>query len=157
MVAKKLRARKSPRPATATLSESIGFLLNKAAQFIRERFESCLVARGLTAPQVGILSVVASRGSLTQREIGDVLRIDRTTMVQLIDRLEDLKLIARGDHATDRRSYAVGITAKGQAVLKSAMADATRIENEILHDLSERDRQILRRVLRAIPESGGQK
>lgn len=119
---------------------------------MREQFESRLVTRGLTAPQVGILSVVVSATASTQRSIGKVLRIDRTTMVRLIDSLEELGLITRKDNASDRRSYAVGITAKGETVLRSALADAARMEDRILDRVSARDRQTLRRVLSAIPQ-----
>ncbi len=150
------RRRKAGEELPAALGESTGFLLSKAAQLVRERFENRLCARDLTAQQVGILSLVSSRTVATQREIGKALRIDRTTMVYLVDRLEEMRLLERQDNAADRRSYAVKITSAGTGALKKAMNDARRVENDVLRDFSERDLRTLRRILSRIAKLGAE-
>src|SRR5690242_3664624 len=117
------RAKKSPSPLKSTspasgipqmILERAGFLLNKAAQKIRETVEEALKPFGLAGRHLGVLAAIQERGSLTQQEVGKCMRIDRTTMVQVIDDLEKLSLVERKDNPQDRRAYALFLTAKGR-------------------------------------------
>jgi hypothetical protein len=54
----------------SALFNSLGFLLNKTAQLIRETFEEPLLQLGITSREVGILSISASSGPHSQRELG---------------------------------------------------------------------------------------
>ncbi|HXI11301.1 MAG TPA: MarR family transcriptional regulator [Thermoanaerobaculia bacterium] len=146
-------SRKRSRSALPVkIANSVGFLLNKAAEVVRRRFDDRLAGYGLTARHIGVLSVVAADPSLKQREICDLLRIDRTTMVYLIDSLEELGLVVRKDLAGDRRSYGIEPTPKGKLVMERALADAARIEAETLLHLTSRERDAFRRVLETIVE-----
>lgn len=151
----KLSRKLSPTALPVKIANSLGFLLNKAAEAVRREFDARLAGYGLTARHIGVLSVVASDPSLKQRQICDLLRIDRTTMVYLIDSLEDLGLAVRRDLAGDRRSYSIEPTPKGKLVLERALADAAHIEAETLKHLTSRERETLRRALTAIVEESG--
>jgi DNA-binding MarR family transcriptional regulator len=49
----------------------------------------------------------SERGSLSQQAIGERLRIDRTTMVALIDDLERGGYVKRERNPHDRRAYVI--------------------------------------------------
>ena len=76
-------------------------------------------------------------------------------MVSLIDSLEDLGLVAREDVPGDRRSFGIEPTPKGKLILERALADAARIDTELLARLTLRDRGALRRALEAILDLAG--
>lgn len=72
---------------------------------------------GLTAPQYNVLNILASaedaRG-LSQRELGDILVVDRSNVTGLIDRMEKSGWVRRADDPADRRIYRVELTARGR-------------------------------------------
>ena len=71
-----------------SMRDRIPFLLYRAAEQSHSLANDMLARTGLTARQVGILTLVIEREPMTQKALGDLLRIDRTTMVALIDDLE---------------------------------------------------------------------
>jgi len=71
-----------------SMRDRIPFLLYRAAEHSHSLANDMLARAELTARQVGILTLVIEREPMTQKALGDLLRIDRTTMVALIDDLE---------------------------------------------------------------------
>ena len=75
---------------------------------------------GLTARQVGILTLITEREPMTQRALGDGLEVDRTTMVELLDTLEEQGLVERRRCPEDRRPFihptTAGLAAKENAI-----------------------------------------
>ena len=80
-----------------------------------------LVAVALNARQVGILTMVTELEPMTQKSLADALRIDRTTMVALLDDLEDKGYVARQRHPRDRRAFLVQPTDSGRAAKVAAV------------------------------------
>jgi len=79
----------SDGPLPPALARWTATLLNRAAQKMRETFESRVAHLGLRSKYYGVLALLED-GPLTQIEIGRGLWVDRTTMVTLIDDLERL-------------------------------------------------------------------
>ena len=58
---------------------------------------------------------------MTQKALGDMLRIDRTTMVTLIDDLERKGYVIRHRHPRDRRAFLIEPTDEGRAAKVAAV------------------------------------
>ena len=58
--------------------------------------------------------------ALSQQAIGEALRIDRTTMVALVDDLEQLGLVRRERNPADRRAYTIRLTSEGADLQRRA-------------------------------------
>jgi DNA-binding MarR family transcriptional regulator len=90
-----------------------------------------------------------------QQEISSAMGIDPSTMVALIDELENTGLVKRRPHPRDRRAYEVSITPKGHRVLEQARGMATQVEDEVLRGLTAGERRelltLLRRALSSSP------
>src|SRR5579859_7582100 len=97
--------------------DRVGFLLNRAAQRIREVTEEALKDHQLIGKHLGILTMIHEKGSIPQHEVGGCMSIDRTTMVDMIDDLEKKGLVERRENPSDRRAYALALTAKGKEIL----------------------------------------
>ncbi|HWZ95944.1 MAG TPA: MarR family transcriptional regulator [Opitutaceae bacterium] len=70
---------------------------------------------GVTEAQFNVLNVLAhAPAGLSQRELGDVLVVDRSNVTGLLDRLEKAGWVRREDHPQDRRIHRVMLTAKGR-------------------------------------------
>jgi DNA-binding MarR family transcriptional regulator len=70
---------------------------------------------GLTAAQFNVLNLVArSASGMSQRELSDLLVVDRSNVTGLLDRMEKAGWVRRDDNPGDRRIYRVSLTAAGQ-------------------------------------------
>ena len=123
------------------LTVSHGFLLGKLSQRLTRLAEEALAGLGLQAKQVGVLTLIADGGPKSQKEIGDRLEIDRTTMVSLVDGLEKSQLVTRNADPTDRRVFLVTLTPKGRRTLKNAQKMMLSTETKFLRKLSGTERK----------------
>ncbi|MER7892729.1 MarR family transcriptional regulator [Micromonospora sp. NPDC094482] len=89
----------------------------------------------------------AQGGELTQRQIGDLCGVDKTTMVVTLDQLEAAGLAQRRLSPTDRRARLIAVTPEGERVLERAREIARRIQDDVLAALPDGDREALLRAL----------
>jgi DNA-binding MarR family transcriptional regulator len=84
-----------------------GVLLRESQHFFRPL--------GVTEAQFNVLNVLAGApAGLSQRELGDVLLVDRSNVTGLLDRMEKAGWVRREDHRQDRRIHRVVLTASGR-------------------------------------------
>ena len=76
--------------------------------------------------EAGILTLVTEWEPMTQNALGDMPRIDRTTMITLVDDLERKGNVTRQRHLRDRRAFLIEPTGQGLA----AKVDAIKILDE---------------------------
>jgi DNA-binding MarR family transcriptional regulator len=81
--------------------------------------------------------------ALSQQAIGVALRIDRTTMVALVDDLEQLSLVRRERNPADRRAYAIRLTSKGADLQRRAEEALNGEAEKFFGPLSENERAAL--------------
>jgi DNA-binding MarR family transcriptional regulator len=103
-------------PLSPALAPWLGYLLRRA--YVRSL--GC-VPETLPADRhpadMAVLTAVEALGPASQRLLGQRLAINRTVMVQIVDRLETEGLVARNRDPRDRRSYAVALTDTGRRAL----------------------------------------
>ena len=99
----------------------------------------------------GALSVIDAAGPISQQELGDYVKKDRTTIVALVDDLEEEGLVERRRNPADRRAYALELTEKGHDWLPRRGPPCSRAEDRLLADLDDAERAtscaMLQRVL----------
>ena len=70
---------------------------------------------GLTDAQFNVINVLATEADgVSQRELSDILVVDRSNVTGLIDRMGHAGLVRREAVPGDRRAYSIRITAKGR-------------------------------------------
>src|SRR5262245_57513983 len=135
-----------PRPASEgsepeapppSMRDRVPFLLYRAAEQSHSLANDMLARMALTARQVGILTLVIEREPMTQKALGDALRIDRTTMVALIDDLEAKGYVARQRHPRDRRAFLVHPTDPGRAAKIAAVGIPDEQQRRFLTPLNQ--------------------
>jgi DNA-binding MarR family transcriptional regulator len=102
--------------STETAPKLIREIVATADLFLRES-QRLFRPLGLTAAQYNVLSILAETADgkgLSQRELGDILVVDRSNVTGLIDRMEKCGWVRRADDPDDRRIYRVELTAKGR-------------------------------------------
>jgi MarR family transcriptional regulator, lower aerobic nicotinate degradation pathway regulator len=146
-------------PLPASLHRRLGAVLTWAAENAQEVANRALEPLGLTVKHFGVMTFLryetepnGERGSLSQQAIGEVLRIDRTTMVALIDDLEQKGYVKRERNPDDRRAYAITLTAAGRRAQARAEDAVDANALQFFGRLSEAERAELHRLLTPLIE-----
>ncbi|MGA8219449.1 MAG: MarR family transcriptional regulator [Solirubrobacterales bacterium] len=138
-----------------SLADQVGYLLSKAHLRVHVAANEALEPLVLTVKHYGLLTLLVHEGPISQGRLGEVMRIDRTTMVALIDELERAGHVDRTRNPEDRRAYALVATASGKRTQREAERLMKRVYDETLAPLSADDRRELQRMLSLIVEGGG--
>lgn len=136
------------------LPDLIGFNLRCAQLALFQHFSATVGKDGISAPQFGTLLLIEANPDISQSAIAEALRFDRSTLVQIIDRLEGRGLVVRNVSATDRRSHALRLTAEGAAALSTLREAALKHEADVAKALNEEERAQLIALLAKV-HSGG--
>lgn len=138
----------------AQAASRLPFLLRAAARRSAEVSEDAVSSLGISARQMGILELIVTRGCMTQQAVGQFLKLDRTTIVQIVDGLEEGGWLVRNVDPLDRRCHALTVTASGKEILKKGMARMEKAEEKFLAPLSESEREQLKRMLAVLHGDG---
>lgn len=84
---------------------------------------------------------------MTQKALADALQIDRTTMVALIDDLEQRGLVHRERHPRDRRAFLICPIEVGRAAKETEVAILDEQQRAFLAPLTEQERAHLGELL----------
>jgi DNA-binding MarR family transcriptional regulator len=132
------------------LTQSLSVQLNRAAQKSRDLFNRSLQPLSLTSKSFAVLSVLQEGTTCSQMDLGKGLGIDRTTMVSVIDELEQHHFVERTRHPTDRRQHVIVLTPEGKEVYQQAKLAAERFEEAYLAPLSAEQQQQLTVLLQLL-------
>ena len=128
----------------------IGYNLRRAQLKVFQNFQSTMSPFDLTPGQFGVLTLINENEGLSQSDLGTALGIDRSTMVAVIDRLEGRDLVVRGPSPSDRRSYALRLSAHGKKVMADILPRLREHEAAIAGALSESEQATLISLLRRV-------
>lgn len=137
------------------VTRRLGAVLSFAAQSAQEMADQALEPLGMTVKHFGVLTFLRGHerepprqgGPFSQQAIGERLRIDRTTMVALIDDLEQKGYVKRQRNPDDRRAYVITLTSGGRRAQARAERAVDARALEFFGQLSESERQELHRLL----------
>jgi DNA-binding MarR family transcriptional regulator len=126
----------------ASLSCSAGFLLSKLGLYAKATFGQAMIDSGLRPPHYAVLVFLRTNANQPQTALAQMLRIDRSDVVSLIDALESRGLVQRGRDAGDRRRYALALTPEGEALVERLAEVAAETEARLFAPLDpdEKDR-----------------
>jgi DNA-binding MarR family transcriptional regulator len=128
------------RSCTAYLLARVGSAIKLAAI---EEFERA----GVSLYQYSVLAVLGEGARETQAAIADGLKLDRGSLVGVLDGLEEAGLIERRRDQLDRRRHTVSLTPAGNKRLVEMRTIVKRIEDSFLEPLDESARTALHDAL----------
>ncbi len=136
-----------PPALPPSMRDRVPFLLYRASQISHSLANEMLAEMALSARQVGILTLVTELEPMTQKALADTLRIDRTSMVALLDDLEAKGYVARQRHPRDRRAFLVQPTDSGRAAKAAAVRILDEQQRRFLAPLTPAERAQLSALL----------
>jgi DNA-binding MarR family transcriptional regulator len=142
--------------AERATAEDLAKTLREAIHRLNRRVRQARPVGDLTFSQLSALTSLQLAGALTPRELADMERVQPPTMTKIVGKLEDLGLVARTPHPTDRRQVILAATEQGRTVF----AQFEKARNEWLalqlaeltpeqRDTLARAAEILQQVARA--------
>lgn len=132
---------------TSAASLPASVLIARVARLVRSRLEAALGPSDLRQRQLIALSYLRDHGPTRQQALAQSLCMDASSLVCLLNDLEDRDLVARRRDREDRRRGILELTDHGLAALAEADAALSEIDAEILFDLDEAERTELRSLL----------
>jgi DNA-binding MarR family transcriptional regulator len=129
------------------LVSSSGFLLARLGLAFKAKALPRIEQEGFEAYHYSILAILGEGARETQATIADVLAVDPSRLVALLDSLEERGLIVRQRDPHDRRRHVVSITPAGKRQLQRLRAISKELEDEFLAPLDAEDRATFHELL----------
>ncbi|MBT5900763.1 MAG: MarR family transcriptional regulator [Opitutaceae bacterium] len=109
---------------------------------------------GLSEAQFNVLQVLQDADDqLSQRELSDILIVDRSNITGLIDRMEKAAWVKRQPAPGDRRAYRVALTPDGRRLWRQANAAYVQAIARVTVNLTPAQIKAVSRVLPVMERS----
>lgn len=128
----------------------VGFRLRLAQIAMFEDFERALRPFDITPTRFGALALIDANPGLSQMQLAKAIRLDRSTLVTLLDHLEGRGLVRRQTSKTDKRSNELRLTDEGRKLLLRVKRRVLDHEKRMFGKLEADERARLARLLEAV-------
>jgi len=127
-----------------------GYHLRLAYVTISRHFATAMAPIDLTQKQTGVLWLIGSNAGVSQIALATELGMDRASMMAIVDRLEDRKLIYRERSRQDGRRQELYLTPKGRKVLAQSKTILAAHERWITDRFTDEETETLLSLLKRI-------
>jgi DNA-binding MarR family transcriptional regulator len=136
------------------LDKGLGFLVRLLDTRVHLLYEQLTGQNDITPRQFGVLLTLYQQGTLTLTELAKHIRVDRSTLGEMINRMAERSLITKRNNGSDRRSAEVLLAPAGKAVLFEIVGGAAQLQGALLAPLPAEDRAHFMRCMKLIAEPG---
>lgn len=139
-----------------SLSQSTSHLLHRAQQLAADRF-AALADGKATLRQFAVLAAIAEQPGRSQTDLVAATGVDRSTLADMITRMEKRGWIIRVTAQKDARANAVTLSASGRASFAQCVPFAKAADDAVLESLPRSDRKALMDLLGALAKAADAK
>ncbi|WP_375206224.1 MarR family winged helix-turn-helix transcriptional regulator [Hyphococcus sp.] len=132
------------------IDDIVGFHIRLAYTAVYRHFMDTFSELDMTQKQVSVLWLVDDHPGIAQTDLAKRLRMDRATVMAIINRLEGRRLLRRGQSASDGRKQTLKLTPTGQKVLKEAKEAVREHEEWLKSRFTKQETRTLIEYLRRI-------
>jgi DNA-binding MarR family transcriptional regulator len=137
---------------TLKLDKGLGFLVRLLDTRVHLLYEKLTAQNDVTPRQFGVLLTLYQQGTLTLTELAGYIRVDRSTLGEMINRMAERSLIIKRSNGSDRRSAEVSLAPAGKTVLLAIVTGAAQLQGALLAPLPAEDRAHFMRCMKLIAE-----
>lgn len=135
------------RRETSPLTSGPGYWLRLGHKALTRPLADELRQRGIAFKHYFYIRTLLEEDGITQVELSDRVGMERATVTVVLDTLEDLGIVVRKPHPSDRRKTNVFLTAKGRR-MKSDILESVAIANAVsLRGISPAEFERFRKTL----------
>jgi DNA-binding MarR family transcriptional regulator len=131
-----------------------GYLIRRSQQAHVAAWQR-FVSTEITSVQFGVLNVLRARPGSSQRELCDDLDLDRSTIADIVARLQRRGLLHRVRDVGDRRRNVLDLTEKGRHEFDLLVPGVRRVDLELTRTLDDTEQAHLRALLVALLDGQG--
>jgi DNA-binding MarR family transcriptional regulator len=131
------------------------FLITQLGSLAASRYAERLTSLDLNPAHSGLLRAIAAQPGRSQQAVAAQMGLLPSRLVALVDELEQLKLVERRRSTSDRRNYALHLTATGEDTLKAVGQVANKHGNDFLAPLDPEERKTLGGLLSRLADHHG--
>ena len=129
-----------------------GYLFRRMQQIAVALFIEECKAFDLTPVQYAALIAIHTHPGIDATRLSAVIAFDRSTLGNVLERMEAKELIQRSGSKDDKRVKVLHLSPKGERILKEAEPLAQRAQERILAPLAPGDREAFMRMLGQLVE-----
>ena len=124
-----------------------GHLIRRAQQISTALFTDECAAYAVTSVQFAALHAIVRHPGVDATRLSSLIAFDRSTIGDVLDRMEQKGWIARSPAPADRRVKLITPTAKGLRLLRLVGPAVRRVQDRLLAPLASADRDSFVRLL----------
>ena len=130
---------------------SLGLVIRNASKTLEKALDVELLRNyGLSGGQWRVIGAIAVKSGISQKEVAELISLDSSTLVPIIDRLEHNGLVRRETNPNDRRNNRIFLTEKSESILDSIVTAVLNLRKSVYKDISAGDIEITKSVLKKI-------
>jgi DNA-binding MarR family transcriptional regulator len=135
------------------LESLVGFLLRCASNIADASYYKQVGSAEITPRQFAVLLSLRNSGPMTQAALSGAIRMDRSTINEMVPRMIERNLISKSNAPDDKRAIHLSITAPGLKTLKELLPTTVLSQDMILATLPKEYRRIFKHCLEMIIEA----
>ena len=121
--------------------------LEKAAEY---RIKNEL---GLTVAQWKVIMALKFFNGISQKELAGKIYVDGSTLVPVIDKMENGNLVVRKPDPNDRRNNLIFLTKKSESTIDSIIEILLQLRKEFYRGISQKEQDKVQTILRKITDN----
>jgi DNA-binding MarR family transcriptional regulator len=135
------------------LESLVGFLLRCASTIADASYYKQVGSAEITPRQFAVLLSLRNSGPMTQAALSSTIRMDRSTINEMVPRMIERDLISKSNAPDDKRAIHLALTAHGLKTLKELLPTTALSQDMILATLPKEYRRIFKHCLEMIIEA----
>ena len=147
------RARKAGATRAFKLEDHIFFYFSQILARRTRAINAQLRPYGLDYSRWRVLAVLQEHSGATMGQLADLTSVDRTTLTRTLGMMEEARLVAREQRASDRRSLVISLTPKGRRMFARILPLTLRETDRTLTGFSPAEISALRDRLKRIADN----
>ncbi len=150
---------KSTHAPPCELTQTVDYWILTAARDLERVANEALAPHGITYRQVQVIGCLMLQGTLTQTRIAELIQVEPSTVVRLLDRMERDGWVRRDDDPGDRRKKLISVTDKVEPIWHAILECGREIRAVATRGMSKSRQNELMKTLTEISQnlSAGEK
>jgi DNA-binding MarR family transcriptional regulator len=125
------------------IAPSLIYVVGRVSQGIRREMRTRLAECGLSVQEYTAMSVLSARPGLSNAQLARRSLVTPQSMIEILSRLESRGLVTREVDPKHARILRGKLTPKGRELLDVADPAVAAVQEQMLADVPERDREVL--------------
>ncbi len=136
-------------------NESLGVWLTVTTQAYHRRMDERLTPHEITFRQAQVIGWLVLSGEMAQSDLAGKMLVEPSTVVRLLDRMEEAGFVQRVTVPADRRRHVVRLTDAAVPIWNKITVVARELRQEAAGDLTEEEQATLKKLLQKVSANLG--